>query len=199
MSIPKSVLEKYNYNKTLIETGTGAGAGVQRALDAGFGTVHSIEAIQEFWFSARERFKKEYQVCIYLGESPMMLRNILLSHTRSITFVLDAHFTRCAGTPVPTPGISPCPVLEELDVIINHAKTYDLEHTILIDDRRLFKGNGHRIFKVPEQAIYDKIDASEMNPIVQYEDSHQAKDDVIVVRFKVPKLHEQFVPVKDMM
>lgn len=49
MTIEIETLKKYNFNNVLIETGTAAGDGVQRAIDAGFKQIYSCEAIDLFW------------------------------------------------------------------------------------------------------------------------------------------------------
>ena len=196
MTIEIETLKKYNFNNVLIETGTAAGDGVQRAIDAGFKQIYSCEAIDLFWNRAYDRFVNQNNVCIYFDQSDYFLEWFLLiakqlifsgiermPSKKNLTFVLDAHFTRCARTPVPEKNISPCPVLEEIRIIGEHMKQTNLQHIILIDDRRLFKGAGHKDLKVTEGQIMKALDEAGTYKL-SYEDSKEAIDDVIVADFR---------------
>lgn len=115
----------------LIETGTWHGDGVQAALDAGFEHVHSIELSPSLYRQARQRFMSDARVDIYLGLSTGWLPMILDHVHTPVTFWLDAHYS--AGDTARGPEMTP--LLGELDIIAEHEIK---EHTILIDDVRLF-------------------------------------------------------------
>lgn len=57
------------YSDTFIETGTAAGCGIQRALDAGFLKAKSVEAEPSFFKQSSERFKRNTNVAIFYGLS----------------------------------------------------------------------------------------------------------------------------------
>jgi len=80
------------YSNIFIETGTSAGDGVYRALDAGFPIIHSIEAA-EIWFEVcAEKFLNEKRVHLHLGLSKDVLgKDIIDEDPGNIIFFLDAH------------------------------------------------------------------------------------------------------------
>ena len=81
--------EYRRYSNTFIETGVGAGDGVQRAIDAGFDEIASIELSVEYYKAAVERFKRMEGVEIFLGKSIHVLPVILQPYPCVI--FLDAH------------------------------------------------------------------------------------------------------------
>lgn len=114
-------------NPIFVETGTFGGNGVQKALEAGFAEVRTIEADPGLVKSVRHRFRNSPQVRIFKGDSSKRLWEIIKDiRKRSITFWLDAHVF-----PPREDGGKNCPLIEELEQIKRHPiKT----HTILIDD-----------------------------------------------------------------
>lgn len=85
---------KYSYN--FVETGCANGDGVQRALNAGFETIVSIEASAEWFMKATERFANEQavdsqRVLIEYGKSTDKLQKVIDYFTTRIVFYLDAH------------------------------------------------------------------------------------------------------------
>lgn len=81
------------YSNVFIETGCANGDGVQRALDAGFEKVTSIEAATEWFVKSSRRFNEVYNVDIVLGKSTDMLPKVINNffQTEPIVFYLDAH------------------------------------------------------------------------------------------------------------
>lgn len=85
------------YGNILIETGTAAGEGVKRGLDAGFDFVCSIEAATEWYEKCVERFGNQFtnnKVRIVLGKSTDKLKeviDVLDKHNPRFVFYLDAH------------------------------------------------------------------------------------------------------------
>lgn len=73
------------YSDTFIETGTAVGDGVRRAQDAGFTTVHSIEADESLHTIAASRV----QANLHLGLSYDILPTIIPD--KRCVFFLDAH------------------------------------------------------------------------------------------------------------
>ena len=128
------VLKKYAYNKIYIETGTGAGESVVIALAAGFERIITIEATPRMFELACKRFANDDKVLCVLGDSGVVLPEIIRSIDEPITFFIDAHWS--VGEPELPEGVKKCPVLDDLIAIRNHRiKT----HTILIDDTRYFR------------------------------------------------------------
>jgi hypothetical protein len=124
MTISIETLAKYiEPGGLFLETGTHEGHGVQRALDCGAGEVHSCEADPGRHAIASRRFAGDARVHLYLGSSAAWLPRILAGVDRPATFWLDAHQGKRCG------------LLAELAAIAEHARR---DHTILIDDIRLF-------------------------------------------------------------
>ncbi len=120
-------LAKY-LNPIFIETGTFRGDGVQKALNAGFEKIYSIDVSPKFHQECSERFAQEIQkgqVELILGDSQYALQDLIKQIAQPATFWLDAHGGAKGKN---------CPLYEELETIYKHPiKT----HTILIDDIRL--------------------------------------------------------------
>lgn len=81
------------YGNIFVETGSAAGDGIQRALDAGFTEVHSIEAAQLWYDMCMKRFEGDSRVHMHLGRSTDVLKELWgpLGSTFRIVFFLDAH------------------------------------------------------------------------------------------------------------
>jgi hypothetical protein len=80
------------YGSTFIETGSAAGDGIQRALDAGFAEVHSIEAATYWYDLCLDRFKFNMAVELHLGKSTDVLgTDFLGGKVDGLVFFLDAH------------------------------------------------------------------------------------------------------------
>ena len=120
-----------NYS-VLIETGTYFGEMVRAQID-NFDLIYSIELSKDLATQAKKQFKDFKNVVIFEGDSPAILRAIVPLLTEPALFWLDAHYS--GG--VTARGDTPCPLLEELDAILESP----LEHGILIDDARQFGVN----------------------------------------------------------
>lgn len=86
----KDFLPNNEETKAFLETGSAAGDGVQRALDAGFNVVVSVEASKQYYEHCCERFKRDNRVTILLGKSI----DVLASMDRipqDVVIFLDAH------------------------------------------------------------------------------------------------------------
>lgn len=113
-------------NRYFIETGTFGGSGVQKALDAGFSEVRSIECELGHYQYCLARFRDIQQVKLFHGDSSHDLWPLIQEIDEPATFWLDAHIF-----PPRSDGGKNCPLIEELEQIKQHPiKT----HTILIDD-----------------------------------------------------------------
>ena len=119
--MPASIeLFKKYMNPVFIETGSYIGKGIQHAIGAGFKDIYSIEIMPEYFNICSGAFAGYNNIHLLLGDSPLVLSEILNNINESVTFWLDAHI-----------GGAVSPLLAELEVIRRHPiKT----HTILIDD-----------------------------------------------------------------
>jgi hypothetical protein len=124
-------LQKYGNGDTFIETGTFLGDTVRLAIEAGYKKVHSTELNSELFSKAAVEFSDNPRVQIWLGDCVDVLPEILEGTQSPATFWLDAH----ASGPLAGGKSGGSPVLDELRIIKQHESK---EHTIFIDDRRLF-------------------------------------------------------------
>lgn len=158
-----SDLFKKYINRIFIETGSGAGDGIQSALDAGFQQVYSIELSPVMYNICIQKYIHEERVIFLgLGDSQNILPKIISKINEPMTFWLDAHAS--GGD---TMGADLPPIMEELEIIKrHHIKT----HNILIDDLRCWNWN---------DIIKKKL--LEINPdyIVRLEDSSLFKNDIM--------------------
>lgn len=123
--------------RTFIETGTAAGEGIMSALEAGFERIISIEANPDVFVKACKRFRDNDRVTNILGDSGVVLPDILRGIDEPATFWLDAHWS--TGEPDLGPAVNKCPILYDLRGIGQHAVK---NHIILIDDIRYFRSGG---------------------------------------------------------
>jgi len=134
----KSQLKQF-VTDTFIETGTYHGETAIVASSLGFKKVISIELQQHLLSIAIKKCEGYNNIQFHLGDSPMVLRNILPLIDTKITFWLDAHMDDCNIIPGVTPNIRKCPLFEELEIISTLKRN---DHIILIDDVRMFGMNG---------------------------------------------------------
>lgn len=80
-----------NLNKYFVETGTCLGGGVLKALDAGFENIRSVELSERLHNYAKEHNEGNPQVKLYLGDSTILLWEMIKDIEDPITFLLDAH------------------------------------------------------------------------------------------------------------
>ena len=177
-TLSKEVLEKYK-SRIFIETGTGAGEGIQIALDAGFERVYSIESNPDVFKKACERYKDNPKVVMCFGDSGSVLPELLNSINELCTFWLDAHWS--TGEAEPLEGVSKCPILEDLRAIARHKIR---SHIIMIDDMRYFKNGGiAQWYNIKLGDIMEVI--MNINPeyFIAFEDGH-VHEDILVAEVK---------------
>jgi len=143
--LSKEVLEKYGVGSTFVETGTYMGDTVKLALESGFTNIDSIELNEGLANKAKEMFKENEGVKIWLGDSVDCLQEIVNGLTEPSTFWLDAH----ASGPLQGGKTGGGPVVDELRII---ATSPIKDHTIFIDDKRLF-GSAEWSFTREEDAM----------------------------------------------
>jgi hypothetical protein len=123
-----------------LETGTFHGAGVSRALLAGFSRVISIEVFEPLYKKNLEKFKREIEegkVELYLGDSGHVIGSIVEKINEPIFYWFDAHDQTMNDAGV---GELKCPIIQELNQIIKYRNEYQRKLDILIiDDMRLIE------------------------------------------------------------
>lgn len=135
--VKQSIIQEFQ-RKTgyaiLIETGTYVGTMVE-AQKSKFDKIISIELGHDLAEDARIKFEKDHHITIVQGDSGKVLPKILEEIDNPAIFWLDGHYS--AG--ITAKGDKDCPIFEELEAIFKNKK---LQHTVLIDDARLFTGEG---------------------------------------------------------
>src|SRR5258708_1240860 len=119
----------YAFKKRIfVETGSLCGDSIQKALDAGFKVVYSMDIDVPYHNISKQRFAGNKNVKLFLKDSGSQLWGIIKHFKEPVTFWLDAH----NGFPDPNAkGVQNTPLMAELEQIKRHPiKT----HTILIDD-----------------------------------------------------------------
>src|SRR3990167_11088866 len=79
------------FGKTFIETGSGRGSGIQRALDAGFEKIVSIEAHEPNFTACQKRFSGNKNIKLVFGLSQILLPMVLETVLENCIIFLDAH------------------------------------------------------------------------------------------------------------
>ena len=137
MSIANKALNKY-LNPVFVETGTYYGEGVSAAIEAGFNKIISIEVSKSICESSQEKFKDFKNVQIFNGDSTKSLWGLIENIDERITFLLDAHNLSWSDDTKNRKDLVEFPIEHELKIISKHPRK---DHTILIDDVRLFKSH----------------------------------------------------------
>lgn len=155
-------------NEYFVETGSLVGRGIERAINAGFRKIISIELADHYFELCRDRFSNCPHVTIVKGDSALVLAEVIREISVPITFWLDGHHS-CGDTAL---GLYWAPLMQELDQISRHPiKT----HTLVIDDMRCWEipNKTHGFYK-PE--LLEKIKS--INPAYQlrYHDGVEPND-----------------------
>ena len=120
---------------TLVETGTYLGETVA-ALRPHFEHVYSIELDPRLYQAAVSRFRRYAEVRILHGDSGQLVRSLVPELSGTVLFWLDGHYS--GG--MTALGEAVTPVEAELEAIFRADAS--LEPIVLIDDARLFTGEG---------------------------------------------------------
>lgn len=119
---------------TFVETGTYLGDTVD-ALKCDFEKIYSIELQHDLYDQAKRRFADFDHIHVIFGDSGKVLPEILGNIHNPCLFWLDGHYS--SGNTAR--GSKDTPIIEELSHILSHSTA---DHVILIDDARLFNGQG---------------------------------------------------------
>jgi hypothetical protein len=124
-------------NDILVETGTGSGKGCLAAINVGFKDVYTIEIDEDKYSQNLKSLINYYtQIHMYLGDSITVLPAILKLINSKATFLLDAHITDLSQIH----GSIVCPILRELELVLEHGKKIGVRHSLIIDDIADFNG-----------------------------------------------------------
>jgi hypothetical protein len=116
--------------RTLVETGTFRGDTV-RALRSSFRTIYSIELDDGLYQEAVHRCRNQQNARLLMGDSAVLLPQVLRELTDPTLFWLDAHWS---GLETATSDLE-TPILAELKAILAGAPVGSV---VLIDDHREF-------------------------------------------------------------
>lgn len=127
--------------KILVETGTFLGDTVDYFKDK-FVNVYSIELSKELAEKAIKRFEGQNSIKILQGDSGEVLNTLLPKFSEPVLFWLDGHYSSeffLNGEYIKTARADKdTPIEMELELLLSSP----IQHVILIDDARLFNGNG---------------------------------------------------------
>ena len=171
-----NIFKKYNYNNYFVETGSYKGEGIQKALEAKFKNIISVEITPLYFDLCVKKFKQNKNVKIIMGDSSKDLGNIISKIKSSITFWLDGHYTE--NTTLFSEEAGWFPLMQELEAIKNHKIK---KHTIIVNDMRCFHEsylyfNKHNITK---QAIINKILEINTKYQITYVDGYNERNELV--------------------
>jgi hypothetical protein len=157
-------------NPVFFETGTNTGLGVQCAIDSGFQKVVSIDIEERYYEMAQINFlNNPYYSHIdfnfYLGDSGVVMSEILNKIDKKITFWLDGH------------EFYKIPLINELNSIKNHKVK---GHTIIIDDVRML--NRPEWNNIGLETIINKIKEIDKNYEIEFVDSVNGENDILIAK-----------------
>jgi hypothetical protein len=119
----------------LVETGTYLGEMID-AVKGSFESIRSIELDETLHRKAADRFSSDRHVTLLQGDSGERLKDVLRELDRPALFWLDGHYS--GGNTAR--GETETPIIQELGLVFGHPLARS--HVILIDDARLFTGQG---------------------------------------------------------
>jgi len=160
MPLKKEILIKYKKDcQVFIETGTLHGAAVGLALEFDFKQIYSCELSERLYNETLEKYPIG-KVRLYNSDSTLFLNSLLPNIKDKSLFWLDAHYSGGITTYLDTK----CPILNELNQIKQHSVK---NHTILIDDVRLFGTVAHENISISD--IMDLILEINHNYIITFD------------------------------
>jgi hypothetical protein len=179
--------DDYTRYNCFIETGTLNGD-TTFAMESLFKEIYTIELSPLYHTSTKERYSGN-KINFLLGDSSIVLKELLPSITENTIFFLDGHWSN-GNT---AKGEKDCPLLEEITHITNLFKHSAI---IIIDDYRLF-GLDKTSGKLGED--WSQINKNSLLEIIQsrirrvyHLDSVSAKDDRLIIHIgPIQRLNEE--------
>jgi len=172
ITLPPDVLKRFSaLASNFIETGTFDGRTVAMALDCGMAKIYSVELDPKYFTISFDRFANNPNVKLYMGDSTIMLPNILndLNGEKAIIW-LDAHIQEGVA------GELKVPLLKELEILSNADRK---DHVLLIDDRRLMVTSMSWWEHILETKVIDAILKINYKYNIEYINSNAAERDII--------------------
>lgn len=139
MPADKNIFARFNKNKIFVETGSFIGGGINQAYHAGYRKIISIELSPHYYDYCKKLFGNYSSfIHLHLGDSGIVLGDIISGINEPITFWLDGHYSGGSADGIPeTAGAgSESPLMKELDMISLHSVK---NHAIMIDDVEMEK------------------------------------------------------------
>jgi hypothetical protein len=158
------LIKKY-FKPIYVETGCACGDGILRAQEAGCNEIHGLDVNGSYVNQCKKRSGIEDTLLV--GKAENLLPSIMrkLKGKEAIIF-LDAH-------KVSNEGNQTLPLIKELSIIWGSGQK---NHTIMIDDVRLFGGE----LKVSREKVVAMLSIINSNYNIVTEDSNTNKGDVLV-------------------
>jgi hypothetical protein len=119
--------------QNFVETGTYLGDMIEAQKEI-FDNLYSIEIQPTLFRAAKNRFSRDGNIQIFLGDSAQVLDIIMPKLNHRTIFWLDGHYS--GG--ITGKSDTDCPIYGELSTIFSH----ETNHLILIDDADCFDGKG---------------------------------------------------------
>jgi hypothetical protein len=132
-----------------IETGTGGGGSLKKAILCNYKKYFSVEPYTPMYEKAAARFTNQIaggQLKLYNNKSEIVLPEIMDQVNSKATFFLDAH----QNAPHDRILAGSNPILEELKIIAKH---HIKNHTIICDDSEHFIYMGTNLKEVTEHLL----------------------------------------------
>lgn len=174
-TLNKNVLKKY-MSPYFFETGTANGAAVKLAIEMGFEKIFTIEIDESLHKENLKKFKEHIEsgrVFMFCGDTLKLMPEIVDKYIdKKCTFWLDAHQDFGPG------GLKRCPLIDEIESIKQKS---DLNHTMLIDDRRMFGTWWGE--NISESLVISKIKELNNSYSITYEDGY-VKNDIICAKIE---------------
>jgi hypothetical protein len=158
VNVIKDYQRKLNYN-IFVETGTYRGDMID-AQKQNFNDIYSIELSEKYFENAKKRFKSSKNIHLFLGDSGLIISNVLRKINESAIFWLDGHYS--GGDTAK--GELECPIYKELEAIFQTKHN----HLLIIDDARCFIGT-NSYPSVKELEIYVKMNKPKSKFTVEYD------------------------------
>lgn len=150
-----------------IETGTEWSGGILTALCVGFyREIYSIDTNDDHYYMAMELFAGNPSVHPALGNSAIVLGNILKTINEPALIWLDAHSKN-----------EPNPLFAELKAISEHSIK---NHIIMIDDRRMWGGDWACWTDVTEEKIVGMVRTINPTYKISWADSWNGQKDILI-------------------
>ena len=165
--------DDYKKFSCFIETGTYNGSTIF-SMEPFFTSLHTIEFSEMYFEKTRHQYQGN-KINFILGDSGVVLNNLLKQIEEPIIYFLDGHWS--GGDTGKSDQLNP--LLTELTHINNFSKR---EGIVIIDDCRLFNSKGEGWENINEKSIVACLEKRVIE--FYYLDSYLSKNDRFVIHIK---------------